>query len=82
MVDEQALETALSEGIIGGAGIDVWEEEPPRIEKYGRLLEMKNVIGLPHVGGSVDSETRTGCSRAVDEVADWLDGKGVRSRVW
>ncbi len=82
IVDEQALLVALKEGRLGGAGLDVFEEEPLRFEKNRELLEMDNVVGLPHLGGSTDEVTRVGCLKAVDHLADYLDGKGATNRVY
>jgi glyoxylate reductase len=55
VVDELALLRALQNGIIAGAGIDVYENEPaitPGLEKLDQVLL------LPHVG-SATLETRT-----------------------
>jgi glyoxylate reductase len=55
VVDEKALVAALRAGEIAGAGLDVYENEPA-IEP--ELLEMENVVLLPHLG-SATVETRT-----------------------
>ena len=55
-VDEAALISALEQGEILGAGLDVFENEP--VSDDNPLLTMKNVITLPHVG-SATHETRT-----------------------
>jgi len=55
VVDEGALEAALREGTIGGAGLDVYENEPA---VNPGLLELDNAVLLPHVG-SATVETRT-----------------------
>ncbi|AKU93488.1 D-3-phosphoglycerate dehydrogenase [Labilithrix luteola] len=49
IVDETALAKVLAEGRIGGAGLDVFEEEP--LPKASALWGMKNVILTPHVAG-------------------------------
>lgn len=54
VVDEAALAEALSEGAIAAAGLDVFEHEP---EVHPRLLELENVVLLPHIG-SASIETR------------------------
>ncbi len=55
VVDEEALVEALREGVIAGAALDVFEDEPAM--KPG-LAELDNVIVLPHLG-SATIETRT-----------------------
>lgn len=54
VIDEQALVTALQNGTLGGAGLDVFEAEP---KVPAALLEMDNVMLLPHVGSATE-ETR------------------------
>ena len=46
IIDELALIKALQEKRIAGAGIDVWEKEPPDMDNP--LLKMDNVIATPH----------------------------------
>ncbi len=55
VVDEAALAQALRDGTIAGAGLDVFEHEP--VIDPG-LLELENVVLLPHLG-SATIETRT-----------------------
>ena len=55
VVDEAALSEALRSGTIAGAGLDVYEREP---EVHPGLLELENVVLLPHLG-SATVETRT-----------------------
>lgn len=55
IIDQRALIEALQKGIIKGAGLDVYEQEP--LSKDSPLVDMANVITLPHVG-SATHETR------------------------
>ncbi len=47
VVDEESLTSALKEGRLGGAALDVFEKEPPT----GAILSAPNVILTPHIGG-------------------------------
>lgn len=49
IVDNNALAKALEEGLIAGAGIDVFDMEPPIPSDYP-LLEAPNTILIPHIG--------------------------------
>lgn len=53
--DEAALAVALERGAIGGAGLDVWESEPPPLDHP--LLRFDNVVVTPHTAG-VTAESR------------------------
>lgn len=48
VIDNKALAEMLNEGCISGAGIDVYEYEPP-LQSNHPLLSAKNVVLLPHV---------------------------------
>jgi glyoxylate reductase len=75
VVDERALVQALQAKKIAGAGLDVYENEP--VLTPG-LLELNNVLLLPHVG-SATLETRTAMARLAAE--NLLDGlRGVPPR--
>ncbi len=54
MIDEKALVRALQEGWIGGAGLDVYEDEPAMAPG---LAECENAVLLPHIA-SASSDTR------------------------
>jgi len=49
LIDEQALATALAEGRVAGAGIDVYAKEPCTDSP---LLKFDNVVATPHLGAS------------------------------
>jgi glyoxylate/hydroxypyruvate/2-ketogluconate reductase len=63
-VDEAALIEALRDGTILGAGLDVFEREP--LPADSPLLQMKNVVALPHIG-SATHETRHAMARCAAE---------------
>jgi len=72
VVDEEALAWALEHRLIAGAALDVYEREP---EINPALLNLENVLLVPHLGsGTV--ETRTAMADlAVDNVVAVLSGK-------
>lgn len=55
VVDEEALATALQQGKIAGAGLDVFEKEPT---VHQALIGLDNAVLIPHLG-SATVETRT-----------------------
>ncbi len=76
--DEKALEAALRAKKIAGAGLDVWEKEPPPLDHP--LLKFDNVMVSPHTAG-VTHEARVNMGRvAAEQILAALDGKPV-SRV-
>jgi len=78
VVDEAALVNALREGFIGGAGLDVYENEP---EVHPGLLTLDNVVLLPHLG-SATVETRTAMAQlAARNVVEVLAGRAPISAV-
>jgi lactate dehydrogenase-like 2-hydroxyacid dehydrogenase len=54
VVDEAALVEALQKGVIAGAGLDVFEQEPRPLEA---LFKLDNVVLTPHMG-SATAQTR------------------------
>jgi D-3-phosphoglycerate dehydrogenase len=82
--DEDALEDALRNKRIAGAGLDVWAKEPPPPEHP--LLQFDNVLASPHTAG-VTREARENMGRiAAEQVLDALDGKRppriINPEVW
>ena len=78
VVDEAALISALEQGKIRGAGLDVYEAEPNIPE---RLRAMDNVVLLPHLGSATE-ETRTAMGMKVaDNVIAFFAGQAPPDRV-
>jgi lactate dehydrogenase-like 2-hydroxyacid dehydrogenase len=72
VVDEGALVEALEQGVIGGAGLDVFEQEP---QVHPGLLKLENVVLVPHIG-SASVDTRRGmCMMAVENAVAVLEGR-------
>jgi len=78
VVDTQALITALREGKILTAGLDVFEDEP-RVE--AELLDHPGLVLLPHIGsGSVRTRAAMG-QLVVDNLVSWFSGRGALTPV-
>ena len=78
VVDEAALVEALQKGQIAAAGLDVYEREPAVTPA---LLQMENVVLLPHLG-SATLETREAMGRrALENIKLFFSGAPLRDRV-
>lgn len=78
LIDEDALLAALEEGHVGGAALDVFEDEPPR---HSRLSAHPRVVVTPHLGASTaEAQRRIGLEVAAQVLAA-LAGRPVRGAV-
>lgn len=77
LVDQQALLAALQEGRIGGAALDVMEEEPLRPDSP--LVDLDNVILSPHAAG-YSEEALPGLARRAAELALQVARGGLPDR--
>ena len=66
LVDEAALEAALVEGQIGGAGLDVFSQEPPDVTSP--IFGLPNVIATPHISGTTNGTSRRRAQAAAENV--------------
>ncbi|HEV2425402.1 MAG TPA: phosphoglycerate dehydrogenase [Terriglobia bacterium] len=78
LVDEAALLAALQSGQVGGAGLDVFEPEPP---KDPALVGHANVIATPHIAGSTEEAQEIVGIRIAEQVRDYLVDGVVRNAV-
>ncbi len=74
VIDNDALAQALHEGIIRGAGIDVFDMEPPIPSDYP-LLQAPNTLFTPHVAFATKESMVKRAYIVVQNLEDWLDGK-------
>jgi len=71
--DEAALEDALRNKRIAGAGLDVWAKEPPPPDHP--LLQFDNVLASPHTAGVTKEARENMATIAAEQMLDMLDGK-------
>lgn len=73
VVDSAALADALNSGRLSGAGIDVFETEPP-LPKDHPLLRSKNTLVTPHVAFASAESMETRARIVFDNLTQWLNG--------
>jgi D-3-phosphoglycerate dehydrogenase len=82
--DEQALVDALRSGHLAGAGVDVWDREPPPLDHP--LLAMDNVFASFHIAGVTHECRRNVAAIAAEQIAQMLAGgrppRLVNPEVW
>ncbi len=70
VADESAVLTALEQGYLGDAVIDVWQDEPD----VNSLLLDRAIIGTPHIAGYSNQAKRLATQMAVDDMIRCLEG--------
>ncbi len=80
LVDESALLAALTSGHLAGAGLDVYQTEPPTGESAA-LIQLPNVVATPHLGASTYEAQHDVSIRIVRQVLDALRGVGYHNVV-
>lgn len=82
--DEVALTQALASGHLAGAGLDVWDQEPPPLDHP--LLAMDNVYATFHTAGVTHEARRNVASIGADQIIQLLAGERpprlVNPQVW
>lgn len=70
---EAALAEAIGQKKIAGAGLDVWEKEPPASDH--QLFRYDNVLASPHTAGVTREARRNIAQVAAEQLLDTLEGK-------
>lgn len=79
IVDEIALYQVLRAGRIAGAGLDVFDPEPPAMNNP--LLQLPNVVVTPHIGGYSDNSLEIAWRMSLEAALDVAHGRVPRSVV-
>ena len=77
LIDEAALVSALESGKVGGAALDVFEEEP--FPADSKLLKVNNVILTPHVAWRSEEAVRDLKLEVTGNIIDYFEGKPLRN---
>ncbi len=72
IVDENALNKALTMGWIGGAGLDVHASEPPRLRT---LIELENVVSTCHIAGLSAGASYAMAMQTVEKIISCFSGR-------
>jgi phosphoglycerate dehydrogenase-like enzyme len=76
IVDEQSLIHALRHGVIAGAGLDVFDEEP--LPAAHPLRRLENALLTPHLGYVTAENYRLAYGEAVEDIRAFLAGTPIR----
>jgi glyoxylate reductase len=81
IIDEEALCDLVEAGALGGAGLDVFENEPRTNPRLIRLADSGKAMLLPHMGsGTIEARVRMG-ERVLDNIAAFAAGTSLPNRV-
>ncbi|MDF2886203.1 MAG: D-isomer specific 2-hydroxyacid dehydrogenase NAD-binding protein [Lacrimispora sp.] len=76
VVDSAALAEALNSGYLAGAGIDVFENEPP-IDTSHPLLNCKNTIVTPHIAFASAESMKLRAQIVFENLRKWMEGDQI-----
>ncbi|MBN9389118.1 MAG: 2-hydroxyacid dehydrogenase [Chloroflexi bacterium] len=79
LLDEDALAEALASGRLGGAGLDVLQEEP--VSPDNPILKLPNVLVTPHIAGYSSDMGRRAAEMIVEDVLRFVKGQEPLRRV-
>ena len=71
LIDYPAMIDALESGHLGGAGLDVFPEEP---KVDARLVALPNVIAQPHIGSATIEGREASGEKVIANIRFWADG--------
>lgn len=82
--DEEALARAIAGGHLSGAGLDVWQQEPPPLDSP--LLKLPNVVATFHTAGVTGEARRTIAAMSAEQIVTMLAGRRpprlINPEVW
>ena len=78
IVNEKDLHEAIRSGIVAGAALDVFSQEPP---KDNPLLDLEQVIATPHLGASTDEAQENVAIAVAEQVIDFLKEGTIRNAI-
>ena len=76
VVDEAALAAAIKAGKLGGAALDVFEQEPLSAESAARFAGLDNVILTPHIAGVTEEANVRVSALTAEQVRQQLEKSG------
>ncbi|MDO8644798.1 MAG: phosphoglycerate dehydrogenase, partial [bacterium] len=79
IVNEEALVKALQEGVVAGAALDVFVQEPPPPDHP--LLKMEQVVKTPHLGAATDEAQENVSLEIAEQIVDFFRDNTIRNAV-